>query len=181
MCRWRYLHVQYKCVCSVCSGHSLVFRHHWVINIISQHGCDQSVCLKKPFGVYHTCLCPKQQAESSNEHQRTLRSLPHSHYVTPPPSDFFSPSALLDLPLSLLLMLHSSCGIKKIYSAPSAGCQSVETAKGSSKKCNDVLTYKACVKQIYMQTNKQTKRCSAKRSHDVPHSSTTQAALQWQS
>lgn len=36
-----------KCV-SECSGHSLVFWHHWVINIISQHGCDQSLWLKKP-------------------------------------------------------------------------------------------------------------------------------------
>ena len=79
----------YYCAVVVCprwSGHSLVFRHHWVINIISRHGCDQSLWLEEPLDVYHTCLRPKQQAGSTDEHQSDAFSLRLSLSLCHPPS-----------------------------------------------------------------------------------------------
>lgn len=111
------------CVCVyLCSGHSLVFWHYWVINIILQHGCDQSLLVGEALDVYHTCLRPKQQAGSTNKHQRMLCSLAHTFslfrslsLMSPLSSSItFSISpASLDLPLSLSLMQHSRCVLKK--------------------------------------------------------------------
>lgn len=124
--KWKHVSGSVLLCCSCVpawSGHSLVFRHHWVINIISRHGCDQSLWLEEPLDVYHTCLRPKQQAGSTVEHQSDAFLPPSLTLALSPPSLHpqvfflfyfsFSSPASLDLPLSLTSTRVSRCGLDK--------------------------------------------------------------------
>lgn len=141
--KWKHVSGSVLLCCSCVpawSGHSLVFRHHWVINIISRHGCDQSLWLEEPLDVYHTCLRPKQQAGSTVEHQSDAFLPPSLTLALSPPSLHpqvfflfyfsFSSPASLDLPLSLTSTRVSRCGLdkkkRKKKKKTCVGCQSME-------------------------------------------------------
>lgn len=82
-CNRKFCIFPYSSNCTpACSGHSLVFWRQWVINILSQYGCDQSLWLEKPW-MFTIPACVLNSRLHQPPNIKGCFSLSLSHYVIP--------------------------------------------------------------------------------------------------